>query len=315
MIRTIVVDDEWYSLLEICELAEKTGIMSVEGQFQNGVDALREAEFIRPQAAFIDIEMPEMDGFTLAEKLLEANPDIKIVFITGWNEYAVTAFEMNALDYIMKPVNRTRFEKMALHLQTELSTQKPSGKAALTIRCFGKFETLENGKPIAWKWAKAEELFALLVLNANTFVPKDVILKNLWPDYVSPKFLPIVKTSVCKIRNVLSDCVKSIRLTEENGGYGLFLSADVVCDYQNLWSTVHGFRAGDRRTYQQIYDACKIFEKGLFPSNEYKWSETYDEKLWRGLADCLQLIANSLPEEKRSEALCLRPQDILWQTK
>ena len=306
MIRTIVVDDEWYSLLEVCELAEKTGIMSVEGQFQNGADALREAEFIRPQAAFIDIEMPGMDGLTLAEKLLETNPDMKIVFITGWNEYAVPAFEMNALDYIMKPVNKTRFEKMAHHLQTELSVQKPSGKIALAVRCFGKFETLENGSPIAWEWAKAEELFALLVLNSNNFVSKDTILESLWPNYVSPKFLPILQTSVCKIRNVLADCMESVRLTEEGGGYGLFLSSGVVCDYQNVWNAVRRFRAGDRRTYKQIYDACKIFQKGLLPSSNYPWSGNYEAKLWRSLADCLQLIADSLPEEKRSVALSLR---------
>lgn len=310
MIRTIVVDDEWYSLLEVCELAQKTGFMSVEGQFQNAADALRESEFIRPQAAFIDIEMPGMDGLTLAEKLLETNPDMKIVFITGWNEYAIPAFELNALDYIMKPVNRNRFEKMAHHLQTELAVQKPSGKAVLAIRCFGRFETLENGEPVPWEWAKAEELFALLALNANTIVPKQVILESLWPNYVSPKFLPILQTSVCKIRNVLSDCVDSVRLTEEGGGYGLFLSSDVVCDYQNLWSAVLGFRAGDRRTYQQIYDACKIFEKGLLTSRNYPWTGSYETKLWRGLADCLQLIADSLPEEKRNTALSLRPLNL-----
>ena len=151
MIHTIVVDDEWYSLTEICDLAEKTGIMSVEGRFQNGADALREAECIHPQAAFIDIEMPEMDGLTLAEKLLENDPDMKIVFITGWNQYAVSAFELNALDYIMKPVNKIRFEKMAQRLQDELSMQKASGAVALTIRCFEKFEVLGNGVPIVPK--------------------------------------------------------------------------------------------------------------------------------------------------------------------
>lgn len=119
MIQTIVVDDEWYSMKEICDMVESTGFMNVQGQYQNGLDALREAAFIHPQAAFIDIEMPEMDGITLAEKLLEADPSIKIVFITGWNQYAVAAFELNALDYIMKPVNKARFDKMAERLQNE----------------------------------------------------------------------------------------------------------------------------------------------------------------------------------------------------
>ena len=298
MIHTIVVDDEWYSLTEICDLVEKTGVMSVEGRFQNGADVLQEMERIHPQAAFIDIEMPEMDGLTLAEKLLEANPNIKIVFITGWNKYAVSAFELNALDYIMKPVNKARFEKMAQRLQDELSIQKASNAAALTIHCFGKFEALKNGNPIVWQRTKAEELFALLVLNADTFVHRDVILENLWPYYERDKSLTILQTSVCKIRNILSGCGESIRLTYADGKYGLFLSPDVACDYLTVRSAVRQFRADDRRTHKAIYDACAVFQKGLLLYNGYLWSGEYEAELRRGLINSLRLTADSAPEEK-----------------
>lgn len=276
MIHTIVVDDEWYSLAEICDLAEKTGVMSVDGRFQNGDDALREAGRIHPQAAFIDIEMPEMDGLTLAEKLLETNPDMKIIFITGWNQYAVTAFELNALDYIMKPVNKVRFEKMAQRLQNELSIQEPVRTAALIIHCFGKFEVLQNGIPIVWQRAKAEELFALLVLNANTYVHKDIILENLWPHYERTKSLPILQTSVCKIRNVLSDCREFIRLTYADGKYGLFLSPDAVCDYLTAQNAVRQFHAGELQTYGPLKAACITFQKGLLPYSGYLWSGLYE---------------------------------------
>lgn len=297
MIHTIVVDDEWYSLTEICDLAEKTGFMSVEGRFQNGADALREADRIHPQAAFIDIEMPEMDGLTLAEKLLENDPEMKIVFITGWNKYAVAAFELNALDYIMKPVNRARFEKMAQRLQAELSVKEPDGKAAPVICCFGKFEVLQNGVPVVWQRTKAEELFALLVLNANAYVGKDVILENLWPYYGRAKSLPILQTSVCKIRNVLSECRESIRLTYADGSYGLFLFPDVACDYLAVKDAVRQFRADDPRTYQAVEDACMIFQKGLLPHSSYPWSGDYEAELQNGLTESLRRIADCAPEE------------------
>ncbi len=298
MIRTIVVDDEWYSLDEICDLAEKTGIMSVEGRFQDAADALREAGRIRPQAAFIDIEMPEMDGLTLAEKLLEVNPDIKVVFITGWNQYAVSAFELNALDYIMKPVNKTRFEKMVQRLRNEFSVPGPALADALAIHCFGKFETLKNGFPLVWQRTKAEELFALLVLNANTFVYKDVILENLWPYYERAKSLTILQTSVCKIRNVLSGCEESVRLTYADGKYGLFLSPDVSCDFIIVRNAVRKFQVSDRLTYQAIKDACVIFQQGLLLYNGYLWSREYETELRRGLTGCLRLMAEAAPEEK-----------------
>ena len=198
----------------------------------------------------------------------------------------------------MKPVNKTRFEKMARRLQDEFSLEKDSIADSLTIHCFGNFEVLQNGVPIVWQRAKAEELFALLVLNANAFVHKDVILESLWPYYERTKSLSILQTSVCKIRNLLSGCKKAVRLTYADGKYGLFLSSDVVCDYLTVRSAVQEFRADNRRSHKEISDACAIFQRGLLLFNGYLWSEKYEGKLRRDLTDCLRLTADSALEEK-----------------
>lgn len=300
MIHTIVVDDEWYSLTEICDLAEKTGLMSVDGRFENGIDALREADRLHPQAAFIDIEMPGMDGLTLAEKLLENDPEIKIVFITGWNQYAVSAFELNALDYIMKPVNKARFEKMALRLQNELSEIRPVPADSFSVYCFGKFEVLENGKPVVWRRTKAEELFALLVLNANTFVHKDIILENLWPYYERSKSLAILQTSVCKIRNILSGCMESIGLSYADGKYGLFFSPGVLCDCLSVRDAITQFQVGNRQTYKPLKDACETFQKGLLPLSGYLWSEEYEADMRRSLTERFRMMVELVPDEREA---------------
>lgn len=297
-IHTIVVDDEWYSLTEISDMAEKTGIMSVDGRFQNGADALTQSSQIHPQAAFIDIEMPEMDGLTLAEKLLENNPCIKIIFITGWNRYAVAAFELNALDYIMKPVNKDRFNKMAQRLQSELCLEESADQNELSICCFGKFETLKNGVSVVWHRTKAEELFALLSLNANTFLHKNRILNLLWPTYDHVKSLPILQTSVCRIRNVLSDCKKIAHLAFENDQYGLFLCSDVKCDYLTAINAVQSFREDNSQTYEAVKDACTIFQRELLPDSSYSWSGKYEIELQNELADCLRRMAETSPNER-----------------
>jgi len=297
VIRTIVVDDEWYSMTEICDMVEKTGSMSVGGKYQNGTDALREAALSHPQAAFIDIEMPEMDGITLAEKLLETDPKIKIIFITGWNQYAVAAFELNALDYIMKPVNKVRFDKMTERLKNEFTLAEPAPRVELTIRCFGRFEALKNGLPVVWQRTKAEELFAFLLMNEHAFVHKDMILENLWPEYERSKSLPILQTSVCKIRNVFSACKDAVRLTYADNKYGLFLS-NIDCDYTFVCNAVLNFEADKPQTYENLKLACQIFEKGLLSYNGYLWSESYAEELRRKLVIDLQVIlAASCPED------------------
>lgn len=292
MIRTIVVDDEWYNLEEICDLVEKTGFMNVESRCQNGVEALREAARVRPQAAFIDIEMPEMDGLTLAEKLLEEYPEMKIVFITGWNQYAVAAFELNALDYIMKPLNKARFQKMAERLKSQTVPEETKRKNALSIRCFGGFEAVVNGQPVIWRRIKAEELFAYLLTHHGVFVHKDIILENLWPDYERSKSLPILQTSVCKIRNVFSSCRNEVRLTYADNKYGLFLSG-ADCDYLEMEGALTRFQSGRPETFAAVESACEAFQKGLFAGCGYLWSEGIQEDLRQRLTSILHVIARN----------------------
>lgn len=138
MIKTIVLDDEWYNLEEVCELVEKTGFMQVAGKYMNPLEALEEAPAIGPQVAFIDIEMPELDGLTFAERLLAIQPEVMIAFITSWNQYAVQAFELSALDYVMKPIKEERFLKLAKKIQAEISRKEQISYAEQVLSLYGK---------------------------------------------------------------------------------------------------------------------------------------------------------------------------------
>jgi DNA-binding NarL/FixJ family response regulator len=138
MIKTIVLDDEWYNLEEVCELVEKTGFMQVTGKYMNPLQALEEAATLAPQVAFIDIEMPELDGLTFAEKLLEIQPEVMIAFITSWNQYAVQAFELSALDYVMKPIKEERFLKLAEKIQAEINRKEQLSYAEQVLSLYGK---------------------------------------------------------------------------------------------------------------------------------------------------------------------------------
>ncbi len=138
MIKTIVLDDEWYNLEEVCELVEKTGFMQVTGKYMNPLQALEEAATLAPQVAFIDIEMPELDGLTFAEKLLEIQPEAMIAFITSWNQYAVQAFELSALDYVMKPIKEERFLKLAEKIQAEINRKEQLSYAEQVLSLYGE---------------------------------------------------------------------------------------------------------------------------------------------------------------------------------
>ncbi|HEX3076690.1 MAG TPA: response regulator [Lachnospiraceae bacterium] len=197
MIRVIVVDDEWYNLEEISDLILRSEGMEVVGKYQNPVLALDEITDTMPDVAFLDIEMPEFDGLTLAERLLEKLPTLSLAFITSWNQYAVQAFDLNAIDYIMKPINTERFERMIGKIRNDVYWRRTSSKPArLKIQCFERFETRIDGIPVKWERSKSEELFAYLLMNHNTYINKNTIIENLWGDYEPRRALQNLQTSL-----------------------------------------------------------------------------------------------------------------------
>ncbi|AFM43340.1 response regulator containing CheY-like receiver and SARP domains [Desulfosporosinus acidiphilus SJ4] len=290
MIKCIIVDDEWYNLEEISKLVAKTGFMSVEGKYQNPVRALEEVTVISPQVAFIDIGMLEMDGITLAEKLMEKEPSMRIVFITAWDQYAIQAFDLNALDYVMKPIKLERFQRMAAKIQKEVQLKVSlQSSSDLKIKCFDQLEVSIGDNPVKWERAKAEELFAYLLMNHGRYIHKDTIIQDLWPGYEYAKALAILQTSICKIRSVFSRNKREVTLNFNRGKYCLSISR-AECDYLEAEKVLSQYKTGDKAVYEAVEKACKQFAGGFLPRQGYVWSLEKDEELRRRLALSLKEI-------------------------
>ncbi|MGH4124856.1 MAG: LytR/AlgR family response regulator transcription factor [Clostridium sp.] len=110
MLRVVLVDDEKLSLEELSFILGKNNEIEIIGKY---VDALSALEFIKkskPEIVFLDIEMPEIDGFTLAEEICKMDFPVSIIFATVFDKYAVKAFEINAIDYVLKPFSEKRLQ-------------------------------------------------------------------------------------------------------------------------------------------------------------------------------------------------------------
>ena len=113
----------------------------------------------------------------LAEKILEVRPKCKIVFCTGYEEYAVSAFQLHASGYLMKPITAEAVQKEIDHIKDVKTVEKH-----LTVKCFGNFEVLHKGVILPFKRTKTKELFAVLVDRNGAGMTAKQICATLFPD-------------------------------------------------------------------------------------------------------------------------------------
>jgi two-component system, LytTR family, response regulator LytT len=122
-IRALVVDDEQLAREELCFLLGEVGGVDIAGQAADGVDALRLAGELRPDLIFLDVQMPGLTGFEVARRLIEADVNAQLVFVTAFDQYAIDAFGVNAVDYVLKPIDADRLELTLERVRTRLAAR------------------------------------------------------------------------------------------------------------------------------------------------------------------------------------------------
>jgi two-component system response regulator LytT len=109
-LTAVVADDEQLAREELCFLLQQVGGVAVVGVAANGMEALDEIARQLPDVAFLDVQMPGLTGFEVARRLLEQGTGAGVIFVTAYDQRAIEAFEVNAVDYILKPVDARRLE-------------------------------------------------------------------------------------------------------------------------------------------------------------------------------------------------------------
>jgi two-component system, LytTR family, response regulator LytT len=109
-LRAIVVDDEQLARDELCYLLDEVGGVEVVAQAGNGLEALDAIGRASPDLVFLDVQMPGLTGFEVAKRLVDRQPPVTVIFVTAFDRHAIEAFEVNAVDYLLKPVEAGRLE-------------------------------------------------------------------------------------------------------------------------------------------------------------------------------------------------------------
>lgn len=262
------------------------------GAFRNPYYALEAAHKETPDLAFLDIEMPEMSGFELAERLLELHPSMQIVFVTAYQDFAVKAFEVNALDYLLKPVHPSR---LAVTMN-RVSRISPDGNYQFQSLCCLQnlhwVNQYQEAQAFPWKTLKAPELFAYLIYYRGKTVSKQTLMDLLWPDYDIKKAATQLHTAVYQIRKMIKTYEIDIKIKYKDEGYRMEWGS-VKLDAEEWENSLREAPAVTPQTLAKHQSIMNMYTGDFLEEHRYVWAEPEQERtrlLWlehaKQIAEC-----------------------------
>ncbi len=174
-IRTLIVDDEPLARSNLSVLLRRDPSIEIVGECGSGSEAIGEIRISRPELLFLDVQMPECDGFDVLELLGKDSPSA-IVFVTAYDQYALRAFEAGALDYLLKPFDNARFERALARAKQTISAgmvrarrpERIAVKSAGEV-CFVKISEID--------WIEAADYYACLHVGSKSLLLRRSMLE------------------------------------------------------------------------------------------------------------------------------------------
>jgi len=318
MVKAIVVDDEPLALHHLAEEIERLSQLEVIGKYRNPKVAIEAIYREHPEVVFLDIEMPEMSGITMAEQIAERLPDVKIVFVTVHDEFAIRAFEISVLDYVLKPLREERLIKTLERLQQSVLTKKSTKplQATIMIHCFRCLQFEKVGKlpaTVRWKTVKSHELFCYLLYKRGQPVRKTSLLEDLWPEIDWQRGVTQLYTAIYQIRKVLREEEIPIELKNVEEGYLLELNGSTI-DTREWEDALNNLPQVTSETLEQHIRVFSIYRGDYLGDYEYMWAEGEKKRLqekWVQHADTIVSYYIATKREREAVSLLLRVQQVL----
>lgn len=227
----IAVDDEPLMLGALTKAIKASPDITSVADFTSCEDALAFVQSNPADIAFLDIHMRGMGGLSLAEKILGFCPDCKIVFCTGYEEYAIPAFRIHASGYLLKPISAADVQAEIDNIKGVRQREKP-----LSAQCFGNFEVYVNGEKLVFKRSKTKELFAFLVDRNGAGVTVAEIGVALWEKDEEQKSHNYIHQLFRDLRQSL-EAVGVEEIFERNNYFYSINPEKIDCDYYTYLKT------------------------------------------------------------------------------
>jgi two-component system LytT family response regulator len=210
--RALIVDDEPLARERLRTLLGADGGFELVGECTNGLEAVERIEQLRPDLVFLDVQMPEMDGFEVLEALESGIP--ALIFVTAFDQHALRAFEVHALDYLLKPFDQERFDRALARARTELERRRaPALDRILALlgdrAARGTCERLvirESGRvfflPLAdVDWIEAAENYVRLHVGTTSHLMRDT-MKRMETRLDPARFVRVHRSAIVNVDRI-----------------------------------------------------------------------------------------------------------------
>lgn len=228
--KVILVDDEELAMEQFEIECEDIAEVEVVGKFDLPSKAIRYVEENRIDIAVLDIEMPEMNGIELGKKLRSIQEDIVIIYITGYDNYALEAYQVHAAAYILKPFDAEEI----MHAINTARLLVKGKKKPVYAKTFGRFDIFVNDKLVSFTNAKAKELLALCIDRQGGTVTMEEVIDKLWEEREYDEKVKNLyrKTIVQLIATLKQAGAEDIFVNQRGACY--IVKEKLDCDYYDL---------------------------------------------------------------------------------
>lgn len=251
----LCVDDEPYVLQQIMLICRESNCFSSINGFYDAEEALSFLEKNPVDIIFLDINMPETSGLSLAEKIKVDYPNTALVFVTSYSEYALAAFQLHADGYLTKPLSVESVKNEVTHIEHQKYRFQTDSN--IKVQTFGNFEIYAKGVPVKFERKKSKEILAYLVDKRGTGVTRAELASIMWEnelyDHSKQKQLDVYIQSLKKTLKAYD--ISSIFEIEK--GELRVNPASFQCDFYDLLS-------GNEKAVQSYCDNYM---------NSYTWAE------------------------------------------
>lgn len=276
MLRAILVDDEPVILNKLTSILQGNKHIQLIGAYADPLAALRDIAEAAPDCAFLDIEMPGLNGIELAERILSIAPDTEIVFLTAYNHYASQAFDVNAIDYLLKPIRPERLERTVSRLLKIMDAKPKLQESNCKIRCFGMLEVTMDNIAIKWGRSRVRELLAYLLEHEGRWLTKYRLCEELWSGYSPELALSYLQTCLYALRKSLRQAgCEQIEIHYSNDRYVLTVK-DAHWDIRQFDKEYEVFmKSGSVEAARQALSCCR---GEYLEGEDWLWSDVIREE-------------------------------------